>query len=493
MSLLKKLAGETAIYGGATILSHLLNFIIITPYLTRIFSGERAEYGIHGLMYAYAGLLMVLLTYGMETAFFRFGRQEEDRERAFSTASISLLSTTVFLGALMFFFAPEIAGLLTQPSDSAYVVYFALILGFDVLCAIPFARLRMENRPMRFAMLKIVNVAVNATLILFFLEILPWLGSEYALFQGLYLPDHELHYVFIANLLASLVTFIMLLPYWRKVNWQFDRALWYKMLGYALPLVVVGLSGMINQLADRFFITALLPGSREENLDQLGIYNACIKIAVLMNLFTQAFKYAAEPFFFNHADRSDARSLYAQIGQAFTLVGAVAFLGIQLYLDYIQNLIDADFREGLGIVPITLIAYLFLGIYYNFSAWYKLTDQTHIGAYISVGGAVVTIVLNVLLLPRIGYAGSAWASLACFGCMMAAGYLLGQRHYPIPYPIGRMALYIVLAVGIYFLSEVTKVEDQILRTVINTGWMVLYLLLVYGMERKGLFLRRAAH
>lgn len=493
MSLLKKLAGETAIYGGATILSHLLNFIIITPYLTRIFSGERAEYGIHGLMYAYAGLLMVLLTYGMETAFFRFGRQQEDRERAFSTASISLLSSTVFFGALMFAFAPEIAGLLTKRSDSAYVFYFTLILGFDVLCAIPFARLRMENRPMRFAMLKVVNVAVNAVLILFFLEILPWIGKENAVFQGLYIPDHELHYVFIANLLASLVTFIMLLPYLRKINWQFDRALWYKMMGYALPLVVVGLSGMINQLADRFFIKALLPGNLEENLDQLGVYNACIKIAVLMNLFTQAFKYAAEPFFFNHADRSDARSLYAQIGQAFTLVGAVAFLGIQLYLDYIQYLIGSDYREGLGIVPITLMAYLFLGIYYNFSAWYKLTDQTHIGAYISVGGAVVTIILNVLLLPRIGYAGSAWASLACFGFMMAAGYLLGQRHYPIPYPIGRMALYIVLAVGIYFLSEATKVEDQILRTTINTGWMFFYLLLIYGMERKGLLLRRAAH
>ncbi len=405
MSLLKKLAGETAIYGGATILSHLLNFIIITPYLTRIFSGERAEYGIHGLMYAYAGLLMVLLTYGMETAFFRFGRQQEDRERAFSTASISLLSSTVFFGALMFAFAPEIAGLLTKRSDSAYVFYFTLILGFDVLCAIPFARLRMENRPMRFAMLKVVNVAVNAVLILFFLEILPWIGKENAVFQGLYIPDHELHYVFIANLLASLVTFIMLLPYLRKINWQFDRALWYKMMGYALPLVVVGLSGMINQLADRFFIKALLPGNLEENLDQLGVYNACIKIAVLMNLFTQAFKYAAEPFFFNHADRSDARSLYAQIGQAFTLVGAVAFLGIQLYLDYIQYLIGSDYREGLGIVPITLMAYLFLGIYYNFSAWYKLTDQTHIGAYISVGGAVVTIILNVLLLPRMAMRG----------------------------------------------------------------------------------------
>ncbi|NUN99988.1 MAG: oligosaccharide flippase family protein [Saprospiraceae bacterium] len=491
MSLLKKLAGETAIYGGATILSHLLNFIIITPYLTRVLEGKREEYGVHGLMYAFAGLLMVFLTYGMETAFFRFGRQQEDRERAFSTASISLLASTIFFTALMVVFSPDIAAQLTDRSDTVFVTYFALIMGFDVLCAIPFARLRLENRPMRFAMLKVVNVAINGVFILFFLEILPWIGKDNGLVPGAYFPDHELHYVFVANLIASLVTIIMLLPYWKKMNWQFDRALWFKMMKYALPLVIVGASGMINQLADRFLIKSLLPGTLEENLDQLGVYNACIKIAVLMNLFTQAFKYAAEPFFFNQANRNDARHLYAQVGQAFTMVGATAFLGILLYLDYFQLLIGSDFREGLGIVPITLMAYLFLGIYYNFSTWYKLTDQTHIGAYISVGGALVTLILNFLLLPRIGYAGAAWASLACFGFMMVAGYLIGQRHYPIPYPIGRMALYILLAVGIYLFGEATKAENQILRTAINTGWMVFYLLLLYAMERRGLFLRRS--
>jgi|APTNR8051073442_1049403.scaffolds.fasta_scaffold00768_9 O-antigen/teichoic acid export membrane protein len=493
MSLLKKLAGETAIYGGATILSHLLNFIIITPYLTRILEGKRDEYGVHGLMYAFAGLLMVFLTYGMETAFFRFGRQQEDRERAFSTASISLLGSTAFFATLMFVFSPDIAGLLTERSDALYVVYFTLILGFDVLCAIPFARLRMENRPMRFAMLKVVNVVVNGALIVFFLEIGPLFAKGNGPLSEIYVPGRELHYVFIANLIASVVTFIMLLPWWRRVNWQFDRALWRKMMRYALPLVVVGISGMINQLSDRFLLKELLPGDLKGNLDQLGVYNACIKIAVLMNLFTQAFKYAAEPFFFSHADRSDARQLYAQVGQAFALAGGFAFLGIMLYLDYFQYLIAGSYREGLVIVPITLLAYLFLGIYYNFSAWYKLTDQTHIGAYISVGGAVVTLAVNIVLIPRIGYAGSAWASLACFGFMMVAGYLLGQRYYPIPYPIGRMALYISLAVGMYLLSEATKVEDQILRTVINTGWMGFYLLLVYGMERKGLLKRVSAH
>lgn len=493
MSLLKKLAGETAIYGGATILSHLLNFIIITPYLTRILEGKRDEYGVHGLMYAFAGLLMVFLTYGMETAFFRFGRQLEDRERAFSTASISLLGSTAVFTALMILFSPDIASLLTQRSDSAYVMYFALILGLDALCAIPFARLRMENRPMRFAMLKVVNVVVNGTLIVFFLEIGPWLAKGSGPLAGIYAPGRELHYVFIANLIASVVTFIMLLPWWRRMNWQFDRALWQKMMGYALPLVVVGISGMINQLSDRFLLKELLPGDLKGNLDQLGVYNACIKIAVLMNLFTQAFKYAAEPFFFSHADRSDARQLYAQVGQAFTLAGGLAFLAIMLYLDYFQYLIAGSYREGLVIVPITLLAYLFLGIYYNFSAWYKLTDQTRIGAYISVGGAVVTLVVNIVLIPRIGYAGSAWAALACFGSMMAAGYLIGQRYYPIPYPIGRMALYLVLAIGIYYLSDRFRVDGLALRTAINTGWLVLYVLIVYGMERNGLFLRRAAH
>lgn len=493
MSLLKKLAGETAIYGGATILSHLLNFIIITPYLTRILEGKRDEYGVHGLMYAFAGLLMVFLTYGMETAFFRFGRQMEDRERAYSTASISLLVSTLGFTSLMIIFSPGIAGLLTQSSDAAYVIYFALILGLDALCAIPFARMRLENRPMRFAMLKVVNVAVNGTLIVFFLEIGPIIGKGEGPLSGLYYPGHELHYVFIANLLASVVTFVMLLPWWRKVRWQFDQMLWRKMMAYALPLVIVGISGMINQLSDRFLLKELLPGDLRGNLDQLGVYNACIKIAVLMNLFTQAFKYAAEPFFFSHSERSDARQLYAQVGQSFALAGGLAFLGIMLYLDYFQFLIAGSYREGLAIVPITLLAYLFLGIYYNFSAWYKLTDQTHIGAYISVGGAVVTIVVNILLIPQIGYAGSAWAALACFGSMMAAGYLIGQRYYPIPYPIGRMAFYIALAVGIYFMSEWLSPSGLALRTTANTAWLGLYVMVVYAIERNNLLKRVSAH
>ncbi len=489
MSLLKKLAGETAIYGGATILSHLLNFIIITPYLTRILDGQRSEYGVHGLMYAFAGLLMVLLTYGMETAFFRFGRQMEDRERAFSTASISLLSSTMVFMALMVIFSPGIAGLLTQSSDAAYVIYFAGLMGFDALCAIPFARLRLENRPMRFAMLKVVNVVVNGGLIVVFLEVLPLLAPNATAGSWLNPAGRELHYVFIANLVASVVTFVMLLPWWRRVQWQFDRELWRKMMAYALPLVVVGISGMINQLSDRFLLKELLPGDLKGNLDQLGVYNACIKIAVLMNLFTQAFKYAAEPFFFSHADRSDARLLYAKAGQAFTLVGSFAFLGIMLYLDYFQYLIAGSYREGLIIVPITLLAYLFLGIYYNFSTWYKLTDQTRMGAYISIGGTIITLIVNVVLIPRIGYAGSAWAALACFGFMMAAGYLLGQRYYPVPYPIGRMAAYILLALGFYWGSERLSPDGMLLRTVANTAWLLGYVIIIYVIERRGLFSR----
>jgi len=486
MSLLKKLAGETAIYGGATILSHLLNFILITPYLTRVLEGKREEYGVHGLMYAFAGLLMVMLTYGMETAFFRFGRKAEDRENAFSTAGISLLSSTVFFVALMIGFAPNIAAQLTQSSDAAYVIYFALILGFDVLCALPFARLRIENRPRRFAMLKVVNVIANGGFILFFLEIAPLLAKGSGPLSNIYTPGRELHYIFIANLIASIVTFAMLLPSWRNMTWRFDRQLWRQMMAYALPLVVVGISGMINQLSDRFLLKELLPGDLRDNLGQLGIYNACIKIAVLMNLFTQAFKYAAEPFFFNHADRSDARQIYALVGQAFTLVGSVAFLGIMLYLDYFQYLIAGSYREGLSIVPVTLLAYLFLGIYYNFSTWYKLSDQTRIGAYISVAGAVITLTVNILLIPRIGYAGSAWAALSCFGFMAAAGYIIGQRYFPIPYPIGRMVIYIATAIGVYFLSEWYQPESLVLRTLLHTAWLVLYLLFLYLMERNGL-------
>ena len=453
MSLLRKLAGETAIYGSSHVLNRLLNFIIVTPYLTRVFEQRQEEYGIHGLMYAFAALLMVVLTYGMETAYFRFASHAPDRQRTFSTVSLSLLFTTSVFTFFLVFFSPEVAGVLTRPSDAKYVVYFAFIIAFDVLAAVPFARLRLENRPVRFALIRAANVLVNGGLILFYLELLPHLQEPGGLPWMNYQPDRELEYVFRANLIASAFTLALLFPAYFGLRLRFDFPLWKKMLRYALPLILVGVAGMINQLADRYLLTHWLPGSLQDNLHQVGIYNACAKIAVLMSLLIQAFKYASEPFFFRHARREDAQVVYAEVGRAFTLVGSLAFLGIMLYIDLVKYLIAPSYWEGLKVVPLLLLAYLFLGIYYNFAVWYKLTDRTGLGALISVGGAVITILLNYWLIPRIGYLGSAWASLCCFLFMTIASWIMGKRYYPVPYPLVKMGTYIFLAVAVYGISQ----------------------------------------
>lgn len=485
---IRKLAQETVIYGGSTVLNKVLNLILVAPYLTRVFQDDQGEYGIHGLMYAFAGFLLVILTYGMETAFFRFGNEQKERAKAFSTAAISLLASTVVFVSLIILFAPSIAGFLTEPKDSAYVIYFALIIGLDTLVAIPFASLRLENRPIRFGIYKMINVLVNAAVMLFILEIVPrWLSSADG-WGSWYDPDKKLHYVFLANLVASAVTFLLFLPYYRHLRGGFDQHLWKKMFRYAIPLVVVGIAGMINQLADRYFLKEWLPGDFEENKLQLGIYVGCIKIAVLMNLFTQGFKFAAEPFFFRNASRADATKIYADVGQAFTLIGSIAFLGLMLYIDIAKYIVASSFHGGLAVVPILLIAYLLLGLYYNFAIWYKLKDKTHIGAWIACGGAVITITSNYLLIPEIGLLGAAWSALFCFLSMCIACYWIGRQYYPIPYPIGRMLVYLILAILLYGISEWLRpvLTEFPVRMLVNTGILGVYVIFIFLIERNGL-------
>ncbi len=451
MSFIRSLAGETAVYGVSNILGRILQYLLLTPYLTRIFRTE--EYGIHGIMYSFAALLMVVLTYRMETAFFRFGHSETERPVVFSTASISLLLSTLAFVLGLLLFAEPIAGVLTRPGDAVYVVYFAFIVGFDVLAALPFAKLRLENRAYRFAAIKICNILITIVLTLFMLSGCPYLISKgYHQLEAIYDPAKQLDYVFLANLVASGIVWLLLLPEYFHLRVQFSFERWKRMLRYALPLVIVGVAGVVNQLLDRFLLKEWLPGTLDERLDQVGIYNGCVKLAILMNLFIQAFNYAAEPFFFKNAERSNTREIYAEVAQAFALVGSLVFLGIVLYLDLVQYLIGRDYREGLGVVPILLLAYFFLGLYYNFSIWYKVTDRTHIGAWISVCGACITLAVNYLLIPRVGYYGSALAALGCYGFMAAASLLVGRKHYPVPYPLKRIGLYVGVALGGYALS-----------------------------------------
>ena len=488
MSLIKQLAGETAIYGLSSILSRLLNYVIMASYLTRAFS--RAEYGVVSELYAYVALLMVIFTYRMETTFFRFGSESKQMPSTFSTASISLLVTTSILVASMLLFSGGITDFLQYSGHSEYVIWFTLILGLDTLAAIPFARLRLENRPIRFAIIKTLNILVNIFFLLFFLEACPYLIERgWSGLSSIYDADNRIVYVFIANFMGSLVVLLLLLPQYFGFRWTFDSALWKRMMWYAAPLVVVGLAAVINQLINLPLLKSFLPYSIEENLAKVGEYGACSKIAILMSLFIQAFNYAAEPFFFRNAKRKDSKEIYAQVGQVFAMVGSLVFLGVMLYLDLIKIIIDEEFHVALFVVPILLIAFLFLGLYYNFSIWYKLADRTIIGAYISVAGALITLVLNITLIPLIGYAASAWAALACYAFMALVSYYVGQKYYPIPYPIGRILGYILLAVSVYGLSTLIPAYwSQNLWVILTANTLLLlgFVGVLYNMERKTL-------
>ncbi len=458
MSLIKKLAGQTALYGVSSILGRLLTFVFLTPFLTYIFNEDRMQMGIQTDVYAWAAFLMVVFTYRIETAFFRFGVKREMRATAYKTATRLMLFTTLIGVGLLVGLAQPIAQALGYPDKAHYIRWFGFILGFDALAALPFALLRLQGRALKFALVKLLNLLLHLGGVLTFLYVLPHYWPSW------YDPTMGIGYVFLANLIASAATFLVLLPDYYRVtysakakaeNAKFDSALLRRMLLYALPLVVAGFAGIINEVLDRILLKIYLPGSQENVLEQLGVYGACYKIAIFMNLFTQAFNYAAEPFFFKNIEKAYAKQLYANIALLFTLVGCLGFLGILLFMDVVQYFVGPNYREGLVIVPLLLLANLCLGLYYNVAVWYKLSDKTRYGAMIALCGAGVTIAANLLLIPwfvqagQVGYLGSAWATLACYVVMVAMAYILGQKHYPIPYPIGRMVSYIGLAVLIY--------------------------------------------
>lgn len=482
MSLLKKFAGETVIYGLGSVLPRVLNFLL-TPYLTNVF--DTSEYGIYGLMYAITAFWLVLFTYGMETALFRFGSKDGQLNRVFSTAAISLLTTTIILVGLIFLFSENIALFLNEPEGGKFIRWFALITGLDALAALPFARLRLESRPIRFATIKILNVIILIGLTFFFLTLCPYLIENGVVWvERIYSQELQLELVFIANLIASTFVFVVLIKDFFSFKWEFDFQLWQRMLIYASPLILVGIAGAINRQLDRIFLKKWL--LIDVNA-QVGIYSANVKIAVLMSLFITAFNYAAEPFFFKNANRADSKPIYAQIAHAFSIVGSLAFLGIMLYMDIVKLLIGKDFRSGLDVVPFLLLAYFCLGLFYNFSIWYKLTDKTRIGAYISIGGAAITILVNYIFIPKIGIMAPAYAALSCYIFMAAASYVIGKKYYPIDYPIGKMLTYIFIAVVVFGLSEIIRpyLGDNLLTILgVNTLLFLSYLGGFFLLEKK---------
>jgi len=442
-------------------------------------------YGIVTNLYSYVAFFMVFLTYGMETGFFRFASKSPNPEKVYSTSLISLFITSSLFIVFILFLKSDLATLINYPNHPEYILWLAIILAIDALTAIPFAQLRLKNRPIKFAFIKLVNIAANISFNLFFLLVCPKLAANNpdSFIHIFYSADIGVGYVFISNLLASIITLLMLLPTIIKISFQFDKALLFNMLSYSFPILIVGLAGVANQHIDKILIPFLIP--EEQNpMEQLGIYGAGVKIAVLMNMFIQAFRYAFEPFFFSQAEGRDDKNMHAKIMKYFVIFGLLIFLGMVLYIDVIKLIIrNPEYYEGFSIVPVILLANLFFGIYFALSMWYKLTDMTRYGAYIAVGGAVVTITLNFILIPIFGYKGSAFAVLFTFFGMMVVSYFFGQKYYPIPYNIKRIFTYFLIAGILYIFSLYTSSLSTFLMYLSHTFFLFLFLSSVYILEK----------
>ena len=478
------MASDTAIYGVSSIVGRFLNWWLV-PYYSFMFLPE--EYGVVTNMYAYVAFFLVLLTYGMETSYFRFASKSDDPEKVYSTSLVSLFFTTVSFVLLASVLRHEIAGLIHYPDHPEYILWFALILGIDAFTAIPFARLRLKNRPIKFAFIKFVFIGFNIGFNIFFISLCPKVmeNNPDSILRFVYSKEIGVGYVFISNLLSSIITLVLLIPEIFRMSFTFDKKLLRQMLSYGFPILIVGLTGMVNQNIDKVLIPFLIPENKDP-MFQLGVYGANYKLAVLMNMFIQAFRYAFEPFFFARGGTKDDPRIYATVMKYFVIFGLLIFLGMMLYIDVIKVIIASEYHVGLKVVPIVLLANLFFGIYFTLSLWYKLTDKTRYGAYIALVGAVITLVLNIVLIPQMGYMGSALAVFVCFLIMMVISYIFGQKFYPVPYDLKRIAIYFLIAATIYAASNFTGDLNAIVKYALNTILLGIFVLSVFRFERNEL-------
>jgi O-antigen/teichoic acid export membrane protein len=479
---LKKLAGETAIYGMSSIIGRFINWWLV-PYHSRIFLP--AEYGVVTNLYSYVGFFLVILTFGMETGFFRFANKTKDPDKIYSTSAISLFGSSVLFILMAYIFSGYFAGFLDFPNGEEYIKWLAIIVALDAGTSIPFANLRLEGKAMRFATLKLVNIFLNIFFNVFFLSICPYILKTHPdnFVRFIYHPEFGVGYVFIANLIASVVTLVMLIPEIRKIKMQFDLKIFREIFWYSFPILLVGIAGMINQNLDKILIPELIPANQHP-MQQLGIYGANYKLAVVMNMFIQAFRYSFEPFFFSHQKNSDSRKIYADVMKYFIIFGLFIFLGITLFIDIFKIIIGPEYHSGLKVIPSVLMGNLFLGIYFNLSLWYKLSDKTWMGAWIAGIGAVLTIVLCVGLIPVMGYMGAAYATLLCFVLMTVISYIVGQRYYRVEYDLKRILFYFVVAVGFYFLSDFLHFSTSIFKYGLSISLFTAFLVVVYFAEKR---------
>lgn len=468
---LRQLAKQTAVYGLSSMVGRLLNYLLV-PFYTRIFTNP-ADYGIVTELYAYATFLMIVFTYGMESAFFRFSSNQENTlssRKVYSNGLYSLLISSLFMGGAIWLLMPWIAPALGYRNQEIYLQIMLLILVTDAISAMPFARLRQEEKALQYAGLKLINIFLNIGLNLFFLVWWPhYQEGRFFLqeFLNIQSQTDAVLYIFLANLIANGLTALMLLPLWKKPD--LDFRILKKMLKYGWPLMIAGLAGMVNETLDRLLLKQLVVSpSESEKLQQLGIYGAVYKLAMLMTLFIQTYRMAAEPYFFKQLNSDQPQLRYASIMNYFSMVLIAIFLVVAIGLEWFGLFIGEPYREGLSVVPILLLANLFLGLYVNLSVWFKLTDKTQYALLFTGLGAGITILGNMILVPRMGYEGAAWATLICYFTMAVSVYWMGQKHYPIPYSTGKIVFWLCAAVGLYWLQE----QVLFLALVTYTEWRI---------------------
>lgn len=453
MNPLKRLLGQTAIYGLPTIVGRLLNYLLV-PLYTGVFH-ETSDYGIVSELYAWVAFLIVFLTFGMETAFFRFFNEKEDKEAVFRNSFITVLGVNALFLLVLIIFSQSIADAMLYPEYTEFIVLLGVIVFIDAVTALPMAKLRVQQKAKRFSIIHFTAIAVNIGLNLFFMLVI-FDPNE---------PMEGVLFILLSNLLASSVKIVGTHKDFIGLKWAIDWELVWEMIRYSFPLVIAGLAGIVNETLDRAMMKPLLMGAgktAKEALSELGIYSACYKLAMIVTIFLQAYRYAAEPFFFAQSKNKDRNKTYVKIMNYFVAAVCIVFLGVSLNIDIFKHFIRNEaFWVGLDVVPVLLLANVFLGIYFNQSIWYKLSGQTRFGAYIAIGGAIITVVVNFIFIPIYGYWASAWATLIVYALQMVASYLLGKKYYPIKYNLRKFWLYFSLALLLYSISWLTDMDPGV--------------------------------
>lgn len=459
MSGLKSLAKETAIYGVSSIVGRFLNYLLV-PVYTIALPASSGGYGVVTNIYAWVALMLVLLTCGMETGFFRFANKgQDDPMRVYSTTLLSVSIGSVVFVVLGLLFLEPIAGWLEYGEHPWYIGMMMIVVAMDAIQSIPFAYLRYKKRPIKFAALKLLFIFLNIALNLFY----------YVVLKG-----NDVGYAFLFNLVCTSVVMLCMIPELRGFTYVLDRELLKRMLRYSLPLVILGVAGILNQVADKIIFPFVYPDEAEATV-QLGIYGAASKIAMIMAMFTQAFRFAYEPFVFGKSKEKDSREMYAQAMKFFIIFTLLAFLAVMFYLDILRHIIGRDYWDGLRVVPIVMAAEIFMGIYFNLSFWYKLIDETRWGAYFSLTGCTILILMNIFLIPKYGYIACAWAGFTGHGVAMLLSYFVGQKKYPIQYDLKAIGMYVLLAAVLYLAAEYVPIDNIYLRMAYRTVLLILFI------------------